>query len=288
MRKIAFIQVNSNSFSIDKMCNLLKVSRSHYYAVLHSEKSPDTLTDKVVSIFNQHSKRYGARRIIAELKEEYHISVGRQRVRRIMYEQNLQAIQPKSFIPKTTISETSRFRSPNLLLEIEGITGINQAWVGDITYLPTSNNDWLYLAIWQDLFSRFVVGWQVENHMREALVISAFRKAVIQRQPSKKLIVHSDGGSQYSSKGFRSEIKNYRQSMTRKDNHYDNATMESFFSRLKTELLEGGAFQSLSDARKECFGYIEEYYNRIRRHSALGYVSPIEFENRSVNSSLGG
>jgi len=267
------------------MCHLLKVSRSHYYSVIHSEKSPDALTEKVVSIFNQHSKRYGARRIIAELKEEHHIAVGRQRIRRIMHEQNLQAIQPRSFVPKTTISDASRLRSPNLLPEIEGVTGVNKVWVGDITYLPTFNKGWLYLAVWQDLFSRYVVGWQVEEHMKEALVISAFRKAVIIRQPSQNLIVHSDGGTQYSSKGFRSETKNYKQSMTRKDNHYDNATMESFFSRFKAELLEGGAFQSLSDARKECFSYIEEYYNRIRRHSALGYVSPLDFENRSVNSS---
>ena len=284
MKRIAFIQGYSNSFSVGRMCHLLKVSRSHYYSVIHFEKSPDALTEKVVAIFSQHSKRYGSRRIIAELKEEHHISVGRQRIRRIMHEQNLQAIQPRSFVPKTTISDTSRLRSSNLLLEIEGITGVNQVWVGDITYLPTSNSGWLYLAVWQDLFSRYVVGWQVEEHMREALVISAFRKALMQRQPSQKLIVHSDGGTQYSSKGFRNEIKSFRQSMTRKDNHYDNATMESFFSRLKAELLEGGAFQSLSDARKECFSYIEEYYNRIRRHSALEYVSPLEFENQSLNS----
>jgi len=267
------------------MSKLLNVSRSYYYTIIHSEKSPDSLTDKVVSIFNQHSKRYGARRIIAELKEEYHISVGRQRIRKIMCEQHLKAIQPRSFVPKTTISDTSRLRSLNLLLDVEKVTRVNQVWIGDITYLPMVNNSWLYLAIWQDLFSRLVVGWQVEEHMREALVISAFRKAVITRQPSKELIVHSDGGTQYSSKGSRNEIKNYRQSMTRKDNHYDNATMESFFSRFKAELLEGGTFQSLSDARKECFSYIEEYYNRIRRHSALGYISPLEFESRSANTS---
>ena len=162
----------------------------------------------------------------------------------------------------------------------------NTLWVGDITYIPLRNGGWLYLATWMDLFSRLVVGWKLDPHMREGLVTDAFRQAVASRDPPEGLIVHSDGGGQYASKAFRRLLQGkFRQSMTRRNNHYDNAHAESLFSRFKAELLERGAFLNLEDAHKECFGYIEEYYNRKRRHSALGYLSPLEFEGQFYSSA---
>ena len=158
-----------------------------------------------------------------------------------------------------------------------------QVIVGDITYLPNKESDygkWLYLATWQDLYSRRIVGWQLERHMEESIVINSLEKVIKAIQPKRGFIVHSDGGSQYSSKQFRSLLKthHFRQSMTRKDNHYDNAQAESLFSRFKAELLDGGIFHGLEEAQSRIFEYIDGYYNTIRRHSSLGNISPLEFE----------
>ena len=156
-------------------------------------------------------------------------------------------------------------------------------WVGDITYLPLVNNEWAYLATWLDLYSHYIVGWDVQSHMKEELVINAFEKAIKRRTPSPGLITHSDGGNQYGSKRFQRILAGIEslQSMTRKNNHYDNAYAESLFSRFKAEVLEGGVFLSEEEARMECFDYIELYYNPIRRHSSLGYKSPLQFEKEN-------
>jgi len=144
---------------------------------------------------------------------------------------------------------------------------------------------WSYLASWMDLWSRVIVGWSVEDHMGESLVISAFTSGRRKRKPEKGMIVHSDGGGQYGSKQFRSILSSgsYQQSMTRKENHYDNAFAESLFSRFKAEVLEGGNFLSLEDARTECFEFIEGYYNRKRKHSSLGNKNPLQFESEMEN-----
>ena len=233
----------------------------------------------VIDIFWDHKRRYGARRIVSELAD-MGIQVGRTRVRSIMKRNGLEAIQPKSFVPKTTQSDPMLKRSPNLLLESPLPSGKDQIWVGDITYLPTDQGKWLYLATWLDLWSHFIVGWKVYDHMGESLVIDSFNYAVLQRNPAQGLIVHSDGGGQYASKNFRLQLirKGFRQSMTRRSNHYDNAVAESLFSRFKAELLEGGAFMSLEDAQLECFEYIEAYYNTKRKHSSIGYKKPLQFE----------
>jgi len=201
-----------------------------------------------------------------------------------MLEQGLKAIRPKSFVPKTTQSHPHLKRRPNLLLipDNQPIRP-NQVIVGDITYLlnkSKSEGKWLYLAVWLDLFSRRIVGWHLDCHMEDTLIINAFKKVVHLRQNIKQLIVHSDGGSQYSSMAFRKllTLNDCRQSMTRKDNHYDNATAESLFSRFKTELLNDNDFYGLQDAKIKTFEYIDGYYNTIRRHSSIGYLSPIQFE----------
>ena len=154
-------------------------------------------------------------------------------------------------------------------------------WVGDITYIPLINGGFLYLAVWMDLYSRRIMGWQLADHMKEELVIEAFKKVLHSRIIVKGLIIHSDRGGQYAGNKFRKLIDDNKLllSMSRADNPYDNAFMESCFSRFKAELLQGGAFQNQEDAQTEIFEFIEMYYNTKRRHSSLNYESPMTFEN---------
>lgn len=279
----------SAHFSVDKVCRLLQVSRSAYYdfrggKTYEMGAVKQRQADAVAEVFWMHKRRYGTRRIVAELKAQG-MPLGRQRVRALMQVQALQAIQPKSFVPKTTDSKHGKRNSPNLLLDEQGqrinpTTAPNQVWVSDLTYLPLTDGSFGYLVVWLDLFSRYVVGWQVEDHMQESLLRGALQKALTQRQTPPGLIVHSDRGGQYVSARLRRLMHTYecRQSMSRADDPYDNAFCESFFSRFKAELLEKGAFLNLEDAKIEVFDFIESYYNRIRRHSALGYLSPHDFE----------
>lgn len=283
----------SNNFKVRDLCEVLGVSRSAYYAYIkgasHELKREKAELGKAVKeIFMTHKRRYGWRRIQGDLVERG-FKAGRYQIRSRMQEQNLIAIQPKSFVPKTTKSDPSLRRSPNLLLEESNLPGAPfQVIVGDITYLPNKElgfGKWLYLATWQDLYSRRIVGWQVERHMEESIVIGSLEKVIKTIQPSRGMIVHSDGGGQYKAKRFRKLIAThyFRQSMTRKDNHYDNAQAESLFSRLKAELLDGGIFHGLTEARSRIFEYIDGYYNTIRRHSSLGNISPMEFEQEFYN-----
>lgn len=241
------------------------------------------LARRVKEIFWIHKRRYGSRRISMELKAQG-INVGRCRVRSLMRDQGLLSIQPRSFVPKTTVSDNRR-ASPNLLVQTKP-SRPGEVLVGDITYLPLWNGKWCYLASWQDLVTKRVVGWSVGMRMTDDLVIDALNKAIIRGLVRKDAIIHSDRGSQYSSNDFRKLLKKHglRQSMSGKGNCYDNAQAESFWARLKAELLEDGAFRYVDEARSEVFSYIEGYYNRIRRHSAIGYLSPIEFERKFENS----
>jgi transposase InsO family protein len=198
----------------------------------------------------------------------------------MMRRQNLQAIGPRRFRPRTTDSRHTVAPSPNLLREAQNAPlRPREVIVGDITYLPLRSGRWGYLASWQDQVSKRVVGWGVEERMTEELVIKAFEKAVNGGGVDRGTIIHTDQGSQYVSTKFRAllQANGCRQSMSRRGNCYDNAMAESFFSRYKAELLEGGVFEDVSQARSETFSYIEGY-NRVRRHSGLGYKSPEEFE----------
>jgi len=267
------------------LCEVLSVSRSAYYAYRSGSSWQDRMTESALAkelehTFEAHKRRYGSRRLYRALQNKGY-SVGRHRVRRLMQLLSLQAIQPRSFVPKTTQADDSRSRSPNLLLDRAlPPSTINSIWVGDITYLP-ARNGWLYLSVWMDLCSRQIVGWQVEQHMQSSLVFQSLQKAQRKRQANGGLIIHSDGGSQYKAKQFRIWLAqhNFEQSMTRKDNHYDNAFMESVFSRIKAEMLSDYPyFEDLEDANLRLFEYIEGYYNTIRMHSALNYTSPMQFE----------
>jgi transposase InsO family protein len=278
----------SVEFDTVALCRVLGVSRSAYYAhiaggsyVLKGEKA--MISQEIKNIFTSHKRRYGWRRIQAELRDKG-LEVGRHQIRNRMQEQGLVAIQPKSYVPKTTQSHAHLRRSPNLLLEAGNLpVRPNQIIVGDITYLPNQEagyEKWLYLATWLDVKSHRIVGWQIARHMEENLVITALQKVIKTRQPQKGLIVHSDGGGQYASTAFRTLLRSheYRQSMTRKNNHYDNAQAESLFSRFKAELLDGGVFYGLKDAYYRSFEYIDGYYNLIRKHSSIGYLSPVQYE----------
>ena len=276
----------SIEYPVRVLCKVLEVCFSVFYAwkrgsihVLKSAKHE--LAQQVKDVFEEHRSRYGAIRISKELQARG-IKIGRHQTQTLMKMQGLKAIQPKSFVPKTTNSSHSLGRSPNLLLDRNPPNQPNEVFVGDITYIALEDGSFLYLATWLDMFSHKIVGWELADNMRSNLVINALNKAIKTRNLPKSLIVHSDGGEQYASEDFRNLLKNYEfaQSMTRKENHYDNAMGESLFSRFKTELMQQGAFLNFDDAYTEIFEYIEVYYNRKRRHSSINYDIPDLFEQK--------
>jgi putative transposase len=275
----------AEGFSLMDVCRVLGISRSAYYAYLQGKThrhrgSKAALAGRIEAIFGEHRQRYGSRRIRAELRA-LGFAVGRFQIRKRLREKGLKAIQPRAFVPKTTQPNPNLQRSENLLLKGEKPGGINQVWVGDITYIPLQGGRWLYLAVWMDLYSRRIVGWSLDWTLEAILVHRSLEKAFAWRRPPPGLIIHSDGGGQYLARDFRTLIRRHacRQSMTRVDNHYDNAFIESLFSRFKAELLRGKAFDDYEHAHAEIFEYIEAYYNRKRRHSSLDYKSPEAFEN---------
>jgi len=279
------IDIQLGQYPVKAACSALGVSRSAYYAfkkgLAHRPRTDEAgARSALKSSFMEHRRRYGSRRLVPELREAG-FSAGRHRTRRWMREAGLRAIQPRSFVPRTTDSRQTRKPSPNLLLQREVLaTGPNQVLVGDITYIPLGGGKWAYLATWLDLFARKLVGWHLDTHMRAEIVLEALKKAEGRRCLGKGAIVHSDQGSQYASAMFRKHLKGkgYEQSMSRKGDCYDNAFAESFFSRLKGELLQDGIFDTFEDAYTEIFNFIECYYNSKRRHSALGYLCPDKFE----------
>lgn len=239
------------------------------------------MEQKIIHIFREHKRRYGSRRIVKELRSEGD-QISRYTAGKVLRDHGLKAIQPRSFVPKTTDSRHPYPISPNLLLDRAMPTGPNEIWVGDITYIPLAGGKWAYLAVWMDLYSRRIVGWHLDYHMQESLITTAFKKALYSRKPPKGLIAHSDRGGQYASTNFRKLIDDHRllQSMSRADNPYDNAFMESCFSRFKAELLQDGTFETIEDAHTEIFEYLEMYYNTRRLHSSLNYQSPMSYEKK--------
>ncbi len=272
---------NRTGAAIRSICSVLGLPRSSYY---HASKPTETemedrrIGEQIERIFRKHLRRYGYRRIHDDLKD-LEIECGPARVRRIMKERGLHALQPKNYIPRTSDGRAD-LPSSNLLLERADPNRINEVWVGDITFIPTSAG-WRYLAVVIDLCSRRVVGWSLANHLRADLVSDALRKSLRSRPRNGELIFHSDRGSQYGSTAFRGLLTKagITQSMSRRANPYDNAWSESFMGTLKSEMLQGGRFIDENDARIEIFSYIDGYYNTERKHSALGYLSPSKFES---------
>jgi putative transposase len=271
---------------VTHLCETLNVHRNGYYQWIDAtenlyEQRDSKLTPMVQDIFFQHRRRYGARRIAIELGDRGE-SCSRAKARKIMDQRGLVAIQPRSFKPRTTESKHKLGYSPNLLLEGIELVKINQVWVGDITYIPLPNT-FAYLAMLMDLFSRKIIGWSLEMSMTEPLVMAALRQAIQARQPSPGLIHHTDRGGQYAGKKYRKSLERAAvlQSMSRAGDCYDNAFMESCFGTIKTEL-EMTTYDSLELANQEIREYIN-YYNVMRRHSAIDYLSPTSFEANLQN-----
>lgn len=267
-------------------CRVLGISRSGYYSWLSGKthqpnEANKKMEQQVIETFQEHRRRYGSRRIASALQSEGE-AVSRYKAGKVLNQYGLKAIQPRSFVPKTTDSRHAYTISPNLLLDRTMPQKPNEVWVGDITFIPLAGGRWAYLAVWMDLFSRRIIGWHIDDNMQEALITKAFIKALIGRKKNKGLIVHSDRGGQYAGKVFRKMIADNKmvQSMSRADNPYDNAFMESCFSRFKAELLQDGIFENLEDAHAEIFEYIEMYYNTKRIHSSLNYQSPDTYEKK--------
>jgi transposase InsO family protein len=273
--------------NVVKACALLVVSRSAYYE--WSRQSPsvhvgkdDELRSKVRRIHQESRGTYGAPRVHQQLRQEG-IHTGRKRVARVMAQDGLHGRQKRRF-KKTTIADAAATAPAVDLLRRsfapEGLA-LNQAWVGDITYIRTWNG-WAYLATVIDLASRRVVGFAVADHMRTSLIEEAMQMALKSRRPARGLIFHSDRGSQYTSHAFRDLLDKHhvRQSLSRPRQCWDNAVAESFFSTLKTELIYRAALETVAAARTAVFEYIEVFYNRRRIHSALGYLSPSAYEAR--------
>jgi transposase InsO family protein len=271
-----------NKFAITIVCAVLGICRSAYYAWRNGALSERQVQEEemiplVRALFWKHHRRYGARRLALDLHDLGYPCSPR-RVARIMKDQGLRAIQPKSFVPKTTNSKHGLGYSPNLLLDAPTPTKINELWVGDITYVPLRGGSFCYLAILMDRYSRYIVGWYLDETMTENLVLKVLRMAIGDRQPPANLIHHTDRGGQYAGTQYRALLRRaaFRQSMNRADNCYDNAFMESCFGTIKTEL-EMTEYENHQTARSEIGDYID-YYLTERKHSALGYLTPQQFE----------
>ena len=268
---------------IRQICTTLEVPRSSYYHAARPtpmQSSDEAIGQEIEGIFKRHRRRYGYRRISHQLADQG-IVCAPTRVRRIMLERGLKAIQPKTYVPKTSDGRADK-PSPNLLLGQPLPEKPNQVWAGDITFIPTTAG-WIYLAVVIDLCSRKIVGWALADHLRTELVSAALTQALGSRATPPDLIFHSDRGSQYGSKAYRQILSQagMRQSMSARANPYHNAWTESFMGTLKSEMLQGGCFLNEADAGAEIFDYIDSYYNNHRKHSALAYRTPAQFEAKT-------
>jgi putative transposase len=280
--KYAWIQKQHAEFAVTSLCRILEVSRSGYYEWLGRPPSvqPDTdqqLEAKVKQYFAQGRGIYGTRRIKHLLAQEG-LRVSRRRIGRVLNQAGLRCKTRRKFKAPTAAGQAQTV-APNQLNREFTVPTPDTVYVGDITYLPTGEG-WLYLAVVLDLCSRAVVGWSMANHMRAELVTQALAMATYHRQPAAGLIMHTDRGSQYGADSYRQFLTQHgiQPSMSRKGNCWDNAPTESFFNSLKNERVHGTTYATRADAQADLFEYIEVFYNRVRRHSSLGYRSPVEYE----------
>ena len=286
---ITKMRTEQSGYSTAEMCLTLGVSRSGLYD--HTRKhqrdrrqKDAALAEQIFLIFLESRQTYGCRRIQQMLRRQG-IQCGKNRIRRLMDEQGLQAVQKRRFRPQTTQSHHDQPIVPNRLKELpERPQRPNQVWTADITYLPTLEEGWLYLAAELDLCSRRVAGWKLDNSLAAPLVVEAFERAVHSWTIVPELH-HSDRGIQYAASDFRGVLQAYAvaPSMSRRACCYDNAAMESFFATLKTECFQNRIPKNRVQAHAMLFDYIETFYNPKRLHSALGYLSPLEFEQLLLN-----
>jgi len=277
-------EMRDQGYLVEELCVAFDVSKSGYYSSLHEHSTPRKLENErlVARIKEVHSDRhrhcYGSPRMTTELNEMgYRCSP--KRVARLMRENGIAARHKTAFKPKTTVQDSKLRPSPNRLSTAPEPQSPGKIYVSDITYVATREG-WLYLAVILDLYSRKVVGWDLDDHMEATLVTNALDRAVSTQPPAKGAIFHSDRGSQYSSSTLRKRLPLYKfkQSMSAKGYCYDNAKNESFFASLKRECFpDNCCFDSKAEARLRIFDYLETFYNRHRRHSTLNNLSPDAF-----------
>lgn len=276
--------MNQATYPVGVMCRVLSVSKSGFYARVdrpwsQRRRADMVLTAKIKAIFERSRDSYGSPRIHAQLRADG-VCVGRKRVERLMRSANLQGAHRRRFIT-TTQRDTNATPAPDLVQRDFHADAPNRLWVADITYIPTWSG-FLYLAMVLDVYSRRIVGWAMESHLRTELVMAALNMALTQRHPD-DVIHHDDHGCQYTSLAFgqRCIEAGVRLSMGTVGDCYDNAMAESFFASLECELLDKHCFKTQAEAKRIVFEWIEGWYNPHRLHSALTYLSPIEFERRN-------
>lgn len=281
-----FIRAEKANHSVAILCRVLEVSRSGFYrwaeeTTCDRHRRDAELAQRVETIHVTSNKRYGSPRVHRQLRNEGQ-SVSRKRVERLMREKGLVA-RPRRRYRGTTDSSHEHPAAPNLLQRDFTASAADQVWVADITYIPCVIG-FVYLAVILDLFSRRVVGWSVQSHLREELALEALQMALETRRPAPGLIHHSDRGIQYAATEYRDQLssRGLLSSMSRRGNCWDNAPAESFFSTLEFELLRDRSFHGVFDASDALFEYIEIFYNRERLHSTLGYQSPDAVEQSAA------
>jgi transposase InsO family protein len=281
--RYAFIEDHVQEYPVRLMCNILEVSPSGYYDWRDRAPSPRArrhaaLSVQVQGAFHESRQTYGSPRITRELCASG-VKACRNTVAKVMQEAGLMGRMPRRFVPKTTDSAHAHPIAPNTLDRQFAPGGDTAAWISDITYIPTAQG-WLYLAGVMDLASRRIVGWAMADHMRAELVLDALQMALLRKRPGEGLLHHSDRGVQYACGEYRKTLEAHgiTCSMSRTGNCYDNAVMESFWATLKVEAVYRQEYVTHEQAHADIFDYIEVFYNRQRRHSALGYLSPEAFE----------
>ena len=285
-----FIAATKAEHSIKVMCRVLEVSRSGYYAWTGREPCPraredERLTARIGELFKLRREVYGSPRIWSDLVVDDGERIGRKRVERLMRQAGLSALMQRKW--KATTVRVPGVRVADDLLDRDfAAAAANRCWVADITYLRTWEG-WLYLVTVQDLYSRRIVGWSMADHMRAELVVDALQMALARRRPDRGLIWHSDQGSQFVSLAFGQQARaaGIAQSMGSRGDCFDNAVAESFFATLKKELIHRRTWPTKAELRLEVFEYIEVFYNRQRRHSTLGQLSPADYEARTLSPS---
>jgi transposase InsO family protein len=280
--KYQFMAVHREEYALARMCRVLGVARSGYYAWLISpisqrEQLNQTLTAEIRQVFEESQQTYGSRRIRMALRAKG-IVCGRARVVRLMRRASLRVPLTRRRVVTTKANPSDPMLENKLARDFTA-TAPNHKWVVDITYVPTQEGN-LYLAGVLDLFSRKMVGWAMDDNLRDELTQAALRMALLTRQPQAGLLHHSDRGSQYTSAEYQAIFARFgiEVSLSRAHNCFDNAPMESLWGKLKTECLYRYHFTSRTEARTVIFAYLEGFYNRQRLHSTLGYVSPEQFE----------
>jgi transposase InsO family protein len=294
--RCAFIQAHRGEHPVRRLCQVLGVSRAGYYAWhTRQQQAPRpraqadaTLAQHIAQVHAASQARYGSPRIQAELRAAG-VRCSRKRIARLMREQQLAGKRRRRFRVVTTDGRHAEPVAPNQLARqfaVATIGGPDRVWAADYTFIPTRQG-FLYLAVVLDLYSRRVVGWAMRHTQDHGLVLDALAMAVGRRQPRRGLVHHSDRGRQYASTAYRAALTRLGVcvSMSRVGDCWDNAVVESFFATLKTELVDGADWRSRDQARHALFGYLEVWYNRQRRHSTLGYLSPAEFEQRQLTAA---